>query len=117
MTPQTLPSVLPESNILQLYITDKMNRKYMNVTGITQVISQNNCTKEKGDENWLCLDMNDKLHSLHFTIGKAATKCPSDWVRHKDSTDVVTKGKNPFPFRNQISVVHPTASNPDNHGM
>jgi len=71
MTPQTLPSVLPESKTLQLYITDTMKRKYMNMTGITQVISQNNCTQEKGDEDWLCLDMNDKLHSLHFTTGRA----------------------------------------------
>lgn len=117
MTPQTLPSVLPESNILQLYTTDTLNTKYKNLKGITQVISQNNCTQEKGDEDWLCPDMNDKLHSLHFTTGRAGIKWPSNWVRHKDSKDVVTKGKNPFPFRNQISFVHPTASNPDNHGM
>jgi len=115
MSPQTLLSVLPESNILQLYTINTLNRKHNNVTVITQVISQNNCTQEKGDEDWLCLDMNDKLHSLHCTTGRIGIKWPSNWVRHKDSTDVVTKGKSPFPIRNQISVVQPTASNPDNH--
>jgi len=113
MTPQTLPSVLPESNILQLYTIDTTNRKYMNPTRITQ----NNCTQEKRDEDWLCLDMNDKSHSLHFTTGRAGIKWQSNWERHKESTDVMTKEESPFPFRNQISVVHRTASNPDNHGM
>jgi hypothetical protein len=117
MTPQTLPSALPESNILELHIIDTMNTKYKNLKGITQVISQNNRIQEKGDEDWLFLDVNGKLHSLHFPAATAGIKWPSSWVRHQDSTDVVTRGKNPFPFRNQISIVHPKASNPENHGM
>jgi len=48
MTPQTLPSVLPESNILQLYIIDTMNRKYMNVTGITKLYLKITAQKRKG---------------------------------------------------------------------
>jgi hypothetical protein len=71
MTPQTLPSVLPESSVLQPHTIDTMNRKCNNLTGITQVISQNNCTQKNG---------------------RAGIKCTSNWVRLKDSTAVVTKG-------------------------
>jgi hypothetical protein len=83
MTPQTLPSVLPESNILELPNIDTTNRKHKNLTGITQVVSQNNCIQEKGYEEWSCLDVDDKLYSLHFMTGRDGIKWPSNWVRHK----------------------------------
>jgi len=48
--------------------------------------------------------MNDKLLSLHFTTGRAGIKCPSNSVRHKDSTDVVTKEKK-IAFLSEIKLV------------
>jgi hypothetical protein len=66
---------------------------------ITEVVSQNNCIHEKGDEDWDCLDVNDKFQTLHFTTGRGGDRWPGDWVRPTDSIDVVTKKKQFLPFQ------------------
>lgn len=89
----------------------------MNVTGITKLYLKITAQKRKGMKTgsvwtWMisCIVSTLPLEELESSAQVTGwdTRTVQMWWQ---------KEKNPFLFRNQISVVHPTASNPDNHGM
>jgi len=117
MTPQTLPSVLPESNILQLHTIDTLNRKYKNLTGITQVISQNTAHKRKEMKTgsvWTWM-----RSCIVYTLPLEELKSSGQVTGWDGRTIQMWWQKEKIPFLSEIKLVlsTPTASNPDNHGM